>query len=165
MHSFFRIQESGSSVRPNPHFLLTLCIMYLTMAVFYIYIKLASSATWSAYECCKIMRFSLTHEALQTIFSQRTPLTSIPGSACRPMRCRKCWAPSPSVASICSLRARPTGFGSGKRHKAINWQCHAQSLRNDQMSDGVGYCRRRGCFVLSAPSQLFQIATALYQTT
>ena len=57
-------------------------------------------------------------------------------------------------------RTRPTGFGSGKRHKAINWQCLRQSLKNDQMSDGAGYRWRRGCSVFirptTAPSKIQQ---------
>ena len=99
------------------------------------------------------------YRASQTLISQRTPLASIPGSA-RPMRCRKCWAPSPSVASICSPRAHPT-HRIRKRQKTQGHKlAMPQSLKNDQMSDGVGCRRRRGCSVFirptTAPSKIQQ---------
>ena len=60
----------------------------------------------------------------------------------------------PLIASICSARAR-LGFGSGKRHKAINWQCHALCLRNERMSEGVGYFW--GCFIASfSPNRILE---------
>lgn len=51
------------------------------------------------------------------------------------------------AASICAR----VGFGSGKRHKAINCQCHGRSEgrmnERTRMSEGVGYCW--GCFISS----------------
>ena len=119
----------------------------------------------------------------KTLMSKYAPHLN---SQFRPIRCRKCWAPSlalggdgavitaiyilrnsrnlvpksqPLIASICSARAR-LGFGSGKRHKAINWQCHALCLRNERMSEGVGYFW--GCFIASfSPNRILEFMAVI----